>query len=694
MSLATKIFAAFCLVFLAGLAQAFLALPGVESAFVSNYLARPDTPTEPALPEGLGFIPLMSGALGLMLIPVALALRARRVIVSPLRSMSATLDRIGRDGFDLPPPLQRADEIGNLDRAVRHVASRLTAPEDPEGGLKLAAETDRFRDFAGLAADWLWQTDADGRITYVSGKLPGMQDQEPDRFIGCPLNSFMSVPVEGGATRALELESRRPLRDLICRYDGTDGIRYCRLSGRAFVDVDGSPAGYRGTATDTTAEVQARESEKKLAFKDPLTGLANRRLVEDRIEQALDARALTRGDVAVICLDLDRFKTLNDSLGHDLGDAVLRQVGTRLTAVAGPQDTVGRLADDAFAIVQAAGAQPEAAERLCLTILNELRTPFVLGEGTIRLTASIGCSIASPEEASALNLLRNADTAMYRAIQGGRDTYRVHETEMTTSRRNLAAMDRDLRAAIENGDLDMRFQPFISSATGDICGFETLVRWPRPGHGMIPSRKLLSLAEETGLILPLGELTLTTACRTAAKWPNICVAVNLSPGLLLHEGLLKAVQRALQVSGLPPHRLELEITEAALSGAEDSGMFQIDSLREIGVRVVLDKFGSGSTSLQTLRRVRFDKLKLDRNITSGIVRDKGAAALMRSVFDLSHALGMETAAEGVAHEEQAVQLVEHGCGQLQGKHFGRAGTAEQVSALLNLHNIPKSEAGL
>ena len=711
MSLRTKISAALCLAFLAalaGLAPAFLALLRVEQAFVDAYLADPESviatgDTAARLHEQIrfGLLSMAPGALGLFFVLLALALLARRIIVLPLRTVTATLGRVGSGDFTAPPTLARQDEIGELSRAVGHMAAELNQVlKDASTGRSAVADSEaRFRDFATAASDWLWETDAKGRITYFSGRIEDMTSQATQDIIGTPLNVLMSVRGARDTTRDLELDSRRAIRDLVCTYKTRDGdARYCRLSGTAVSDEADVFQGYRGVATDITDEVKAEEAAEALAFHDPLTGLANRRLLEDRIAQALTARAVTKGGVAVLHLDLDRFKAVNDAFGFDTGDAVLQEVGARLTALAGPQDTVGRPNGDEFVIVQGVGAQPEAAEHLCLAVLSALREPLKIGDQCFELTASLGCAIAAADETNGINLLRNADVAMYRAKDDGRDTYRFHETAMTTALKARMTMERDLRAAISADALEVHYQPLMSATTHGISGFEAMVRWPRAGHGMVYPRDFLPLAEDTGLIVPLGENILNTACRTAMSWPDLHIAVNLSQVHFLHESLLRTVVRVLRESCLSAHLLELEITESALLTAEDTAIFQFDALREMGVRLVMDKFGSGTSSLQHLRRFRFNKLKLDRSFVAGIEQDADAAEITRSVLQLAAALGMETAADGITSEKQAGVLIAQGCQQLQGKLFGKALTAERAFQLLRTHGImpgaPKAERHL
>lgn len=680
---------------LAGLAPSAVALFQVEQAFQRGFLSGGDAALADAVAMGeqlrFALLALAPGGAGVLLVTLALALMARRGIVLPLRRLTQTLGRVGQGDFTPQPPSERADEVGQLGRATAAISAKLAemAASVAEGAAdEKAGEADtRFRDFAAAASDWLWETDDAGRITFLFGRIASIAGHEPEQLIGQPLSALVAVKGEGGTTRALELDSRRPIRDLICSYETTTGPGFCRLSARAVVDEVGQFHGYRGAATDVTEAVKAEADAHAKAFEDPLTGLANRRLIEERLNQALMARAVTRGDTAVIYLNLDRFRAANDAFGHAVGDAALREIGARLRALAGPQDTVGRLGGDGFAIVQASGAQPEAAEHLCLAALQAVRAPLELEDHVLHLTASLGCAIAAPEETAAVNLLRNADVAMYRAKEDGRDTYRFHETAMTAELHARVAMERDLAAAVEADGIEVHYQPIIGAATRSVTGFEALVRWPRAGHGMIAPGDFLPLAEDTGLIVPLGANTLNTACRTAMSWPDMTIAVNLSAVHFLHDTLLKTVVRVLRESCLPPYLLELEITEAALLTAEDTALFQFDAIREMGVRLVMDRFGKGTSSLQHLKRFRFDKLKLDRTFIAGIERDPGAAEITRSVLQLADALEMHTAAEGVTSEKQAALLIAQGCAALQGKLFGKAMSADRVFKLLRSEGI-------
>ncbi|MEM7719796.1 MAG: EAL domain-containing protein [Pseudomonadota bacterium] len=688
---------------LAGLLPAFLALREVEAGFANTVLGAPtpDAEAVAALADQITFAlwAMAPGAASLTLALIALALWMHRLIVSPLRGLAGQFPDAAQAAFASPDTLDRTDEIGQLSQAIATTVSALDAAVQA-GGTAATEDTDaRYLDLLTLAADFVWETDMHGRLTHLAGALPEELEASEEDYYGHPLQALLSVPTDGGTDRPLELDSRRPLTNLLCCYETAGGEkRYCRLSGHAVFDDTGTFSGYCGIANDVTVDLAEREAARILAYDDALTGLANRTLVLERIDQALEARPLSGGDVAVLFVELDRFKDINDRFGHELGDHVLREVGTRLHQLAGPQDTVGRIGGDAFAMVQSNAAQPEAAEHACLSILTSLALPFTVENQSLELTASLGCAVASTDDTGALDLLRNADIAMYRAKDEGGNTYRFHETQMAAEMRGRVAMERDLRHAIADNQLEVNYQPLMQTATGSLTGFEARVRWPRQGHGMVYPEEFLSLAEKSGLIAPLSASVLSTACRTAMSWPDLVLAVNLSPIYFLDDTLLKTLVQTLRDSNLSAHLLELEITEAALLSAENTALFQFDALRELGVRMVMDKFGSGTSSLQHLQRFRFDKLKLHRGFISGIETDPSSAEIVRSVLQLGAALGLETAADGVANKDQARLLKKLGCQTLQGPFFGKALSANRAFALLRSKGImpgaPKAERHL
>lgn len=693
MSLSVKLWlllALACALCLIGLAPAFLALSLGLSSVADLSFSGEQPPPSGALEDRLRFaqLALAPAAVSVCAVILAVGLIGQRQIVRPLNRLLGSLPK---DLFPAPTPdlgRRRGGQIERLKQTFWALSERLdqTSRAQKSETEHLIATAQLADHLTSLAADFVWETDAEGRLTGLTGDLdfgPGAPD-----LVGHSFPALMSVALAGDTARPLELTSRRPLDKLLCRFVTEDGeTRFCRLSALPRLDTEGQFYGYAGIGHDVTAQITADQHREVGGVTDPLTGLASAGQLQARITQALAARLVLKGDVAIIHLDLDRFKHINDSLGHAVGDLALCEVAARLTALAGPQDTVARIGGDAFAILQANGAQPEAAEHLCLAILTALREPLSLRGHSVSLTGSLGCAIAEQDTADALPLLRNADIAMYSAKDAGRDTYRLHEAAVTDALQSRITMERELRLAVQNGAIDVFYQPVMHTARDGLAGFETRIRWPRPGHGMVYPETFLTLAEDTGLIVPLSAHVLATACRTAMSWPNLSVAVKLSPLCFRHEGLLGTIVTALRDSNLSAQRLELEITEAALLGATDTAMFQFDALRELGVRLVMDKFGSGSSSLQHLQRYPFDKLKLDRSFVAGVDTDQATAEIVRSVLQLAAALGMATSADGVSNADQAMLLGKLGCQTVQAPYLGKARSADQAFEMVRREGI-------
>jgi len=687
-----------------GLLPAYLALSSVEARFAAAYVASEGS-AEGAVAQAIhdqlrfGLLSLAPGAASVFLVLAALALLAERQIITPLRAMRRSLSDGLPDTLTDPATSWGRDEIRNLSGKVTVLVQTLreTGENNSARERQLQSAVESFRVLTDLAADFVWQTDADGCLTWFSGALADQAQAEA--LVGRPLGDVLSVAVTGDQTRALELTSHRPLDKLLCRSTTALGeARYLRLSGVAITDQHGAFCGYRGIGHDVTEAITAEERADSSAFRDPLTGLANTSMVRDRIAQALAARALSKGEVAVIHIDLDYFRTVNDTRGYDTGDGILQQVGERLGALIGPQDTLARIGGDAFLILQANGAQPEAAELMCRSVLSDLRQSFLHAGHHVTLSASLGCAIAAPDAADATQLMRSAEVAMYHAKDDGRDTFRIHEPAMAAARQANIDMEHDLSAALQADAIDIRYGPLMQADTNALSGFEARLSWQRPGHGMVSPDRFLPLAEETGLIVPLSSHLLKTACRTAMSWPDLRLRIKLSPSYFLHDSLLPTLIRALRDNNLSAHRLELEITEAALLDATDTALFQCDALRELGVRLVLGGFGKGPSSLQHIQRVPFDVLKLDRSFVSRVASDPKTARIVGALVQLGSALELETCAAGVKTKDQANALTKLGCQTLQGPHFGAPMSADDAFSMVRSAGImpgaPKAETHL
>ena len=418
-----------------------------------------------------------------------------------------------------------------------------------------------------------------------------------------------------------------------------------------------------------------------LAFHDALTGLPNRVLFREQLEANL-RRAVHRGEaVAVLCIDLDGFKGVNDTLGHPVGDELLKHVAGLISAEAGDA-LVARLGGDEFAII-VADPNRDRPRALAQAIVDRLREPLTVGAHRVVSGASIGIALGPADGADADTLLKNADLALYRAKQEGRSAFRYFEAALDAAARARRQLELDMREALLDGQFRLEFQPILSLQSNRISGFEALLRWDHPVRGRVSPGEFIPIAEETGLIVPIGEWVLQEACRQAATWPDgLRVAINVSALQFRSSGLHGVIVQALARSGLAPERLEIEMTESIFVDNVEATLGLLHSLRNLGIRIALDDFGTGYSSLSYLRSFPFDKIKIDRSFVEGIEAGQDAAAIVRAIVDLARALGMETTAEGVEHEQQLVELREQGCSSIQGYLFSRPVPAADVSKLL------------
>ena len=415
-----------------------------------------------------------------------------------------------------------------------------------------------------------------------------------------------------------------------------------------------------------------------LAHHDALTGLPNRLMFHEQLEEAL-AQGGQHGGVALLCLDLDHFKQVNDTLGHPAGDMLLKAVAGRLRGCVREGDVVARLGGDEFAVLQRGAGLAEHASRLARRIVETLGAPFDLGGDQAVIGASVGIAVATSAPCSADMLLRSADLALYRAKADGRGSFCLFESSMDEQMRARRAIERDLRDALARNEFTVFYQPVFHLRDQRVSGFEALLRWRHPRRGLVSPAEFIPIAEELGLIVPVGEWALAQACADAATWPDeVRVAVNLSPVQFHSPGLVAAVRRALGASGLPAHRLELEITESALLQNSKAVLATLHELRALGLRTALDDFGTGYSSLSYLRSFPFDKLKIDQSFVREVTHRPDCRAIVRSVLGLSRELGMTTTAEGVETEDQLDQLSRDGCTEVQGFLFDRPRPAADI----------------
>jgi diguanylate cyclase (GGDEF)-like protein len=460
-----------------------------------------------------------------------------------------------------------------------------------------------------------------------------------------------------------------------------------QLQDGRIISLIKAPLNTGGSITIHMDVTEKRNSEKKIAFlahHDALTGLANRVQLREHIEKTLKLGERS-GKAAILCLDLDNFKTVNDTLGHSVGDALLCAVASRLQALLHDDDLVSRTGGDEFAIVQA-GHKPamQASATLASRIVETVSAPFEIGDHTVVIGASVGIAIAPDDGSDPDHLLKNADMALYRAKGEGRARFHFFEMEMDVKAQSRRLLELDLRRAVGAGEFELFYQPIVNLAENRITGFEALLRWNHPTRGTVPPNEFIPLAEETGLIGSIGEWVIRKACIEAKTWPtDLCVSVNVSPVQFRSKSLAAIVTSAVASSGLLPNRLELEITETVLMHNNEETLATLNQLQSLGVRISMDDFGTGYSSLSFLRSFPFDKIKIDQSFVRALIDNPDCIGIIRAIADLGQSMGITTTAEGVETQEQLDQMRSEGCTEVQGYFYSRPVPAGEIVALLS-----------
>ncbi len=441
------------------------------------------------------------------------------------------------------------------------------------------------------------------------------------------------------------------------------------------------------THTDITERKQAEEMAHHLAYHDPLTGLPNRVLFNDHLTLELAHARRNKCMVAVIFLDLDRFKTINDTLGHAIGDRLLQEVAKRLTGCLRGGDTVARLGGDEFMLLLSGITHGEDVAKVARRILEVLKPPFNLDGHELHITGSMGISLYPSDGEDAETLIKNADTAMYRAKEQGRGAYQFYTPSMNAKAFEHLILENDLQRALERQEFVVYYQPQVSLHTGQIVGVEALVRWQHPDKGLVPPMEFIPLAEETGLIIPLGDWVFWEACAQNRAWqkagfPPLWIAINLSARRFKQKGLIKDIARILKETGLDPNYLELELTESHLMENVEATLSTLHELKAMGIHLSVDDFGTGYSSLSYLKRFPIDKLKIDRLFVLDITSNPDDAAIAMAIIAMAHSLKLKVTAEGVETKEQLEFLRAHQCDEMQGYYFSRPVPAEIITQLL------------
>ena len=552
-------------------------------------------------------------------------------------------------------------------------------------------------DYERSGRGWFWETNADGQLTYVSEQLAGLLGVESETLIGRPFEELLLVgdgSDSAGRTLGFHLNARFPFDDVIVQAPGREEIWWL-LSGSPNFDPYGRFLGFRGIGTNLTEQKRNEAETSKLARFDSLTGLPNRAMMRRTLDDALENAAERRRGCALMMIDLDRFKQVNDTFGHPLGDKLLKQVAERLTEVLGSEGQVGRLGGDEFEAILPGTEEQGRLASLAGGLIEEISRPYRIEGHEISIGASVGIAIARPGKTYAAALVKEADLALYAAKDGGRGTFRFFAPEMHAQVTERQILESDLKEALGRGQLHLLYQPEVNSVGEEVVAFEALLRWQHPLRGTIMPSTIIPLAEESGMIGTIGDWVLRSACAEAAKWPShVRVAVNLSPVQFADPALAATVTSAIASAGIEPERLELEINEEVFLA--DSGATEkvLAALRAIGVRLALDNFGTGRSGLGHLRDAPLDKIKIDQSFVRGAAASGSRnAAIVRAIVVLAESLGMDTTAEGTETLEELALIRRLGCSQVQGFIFGRPMPAEEARKLACESRPPAEVAG-
>jgi diguanylate cyclase (GGDEF)-like protein len=548
-----------------------------------------------------------------------------------------------------------------------------------------------LREYESSDADWLWQTNASLGFTNVSARFARAIGREPAELEGMTILDLLKDAPRGdqGVRRALAaaeaaLVRRQPLSEFVLPLPIGDGTKCIELSGRPVLSKQGRFTGYHGVGSDVTNARQSADRIAHMARHDALTGLPNRLQLLDNLDAAITEAKERAGQCAILLVDLDRFKTINDSLGHVAGDHVLQQVAHAFETVISDEMTAGRLGGDEFAIVVPGVKGRDEVEQLCLALVSALQGPFLYRDQRLFVGASIGVAIGPGDGESVEELVRNADLALYGAKSGAGNDIRFFDPSLHAHAEERRRIEMALHSAVDAGEFSLAFQPLVDARTLEIQSFEALLRWKNAELGQVPPDRFIPIAEETGLLGRIGEWVLRAACKEAAAWPaHIGIAVNVSPRQLRDPGFIVTLVSALTQAGLPPERLELEVTETIFLELTEQTQKILDQIQQLGVRLAMDDFGTGYSSLGYLRKAEFDTLKIDQSFVRAMSSaDPESQAIVRAVVALAGSLGLKTVAEGVATEEHLRLVRELGCDKIQGYIFSKPVAGADARAMM------------
>lgn len=563
--------------------------------------------------------------------------------------------------------------IAHARRFISQVCGRLQLQEQSE-------LLELLQEFQASGTGGLWELDSSLRITKISASLATAIGKPVEEVVGLTAYQLMDPKGQiaeistGMRTYFEHLEKGLEFRDIAV--PSTTG-HWWSLSGKP-VKAGDQIVGWRGVASDVTALRLSGDDAVRTARTDPLTGVANRLLVRELLEEALLGHVSGSGGCALLLVDLDRFKLVNDTMGHAVGDQLLCEVARRLQEVVADGGRVGRLGGDEFAVIWTGASDDESLSGLAQRIIDELARSFSVGAATMNIGATIGIARGYRDGRREEQLMRSADLALYRAKEEGRGGRAFFDHSMYVAAEDLRALENDVRDALDSGALRLVYQPIVDARTSDVVGREALLRWDHPTRGEIPPHRFIPIIEDAGLIHRIGDWVIRHACVEAAMWDEpLRIAVNVSAAQLTGAGLAHTVLSALAGTSLAPDRLELEVTESVFLADDAATLDSLNRLRSLGVRLVLDDFGKGYSSFGYLVRACFTKIKIDQTFVRGAAQgSRESAAIVHAILALARGLGVETTAEGIETAAQAEVMRDLGCTQLQGFHFGHPMPAE------------------
>ncbi len=535
-----------------------------------------------------------------------------------------------------------------------------------------------LQEYEQRGVGWLWQVDSENRVTYISSRMTALLGRPASALLGHSLPSLLGGHAELGKV----LLEKQPFSNLEMELQSARGPRWISIAGDPIIDTAGRFGGFRGVGSDITEIRHTQERLTHLANMDVLSGLPNRGRVRQLLGEALRQATVSNVPCAIMFLDLDGFKPVNDTFGHPKGDAILQAVAKRLCDQVGPDGHVGRMGGDEFAIVVTDAQSRQKVEQLAERIIGSIKEPYMIDQTEIRIGVSIGCAFGPIDGATVDDLILKADLALYEAKGAGRGCAKYFSSELQTEQDDRVRLETDLRAAISAGQFHLMYQPLVNSKTQKLVGFEALLRWNHPQRGFVPPNVFIPVAEESGLMPVIGDWVIDEACRVAASWPEpITVALNISPKQIL-PALPNVVSRALGRYKLPANRIELEVTEGVFLGDNGATLDVLKRLRALGLGIALDDFGTGYSSIGYLNKAVFHKLKID----GSFVREAGSrqenVAIIQSIVQLAKSFRMSVTAEGVETAEDFERMRDLGCDTIQGYLFGRPLSYERANQMV------------